>query len=105
MSMFSVRRVAAAAALTAFIAASSPASARDLRSEPAGRPDRSLFSAALALLDGFWSQVSAAITGDNGAGIDPNGVVAVPGDNGPGIDPNGLLGGPGDNGAGIDPNG
>jgi hypothetical protein len=106
MSGISLRRLAATATLTTVLAAS-PASAADLRSQASARPSpsASLLDAAMALLDGFWTQVSAAVTGDNGAGIDPNGG-GLTGDNGPGIDPNGGEGlTAGDNGAGIDPNG
>jgi hypothetical protein len=103
----SVRRILATATLTTVVAlsASSPALARGLRQQPARRPAAraSVLESALAALGGLWSQVTAALTGDNGAGIDPNGITGMGGDNGPGIDPNGIS--TGDNGAGIDPNG
>lgn len=107
MSGISLRRLAATATLTIVLAAS-PALAADLRSQASARPSpaASLLDAAMVLLDGLWTQVSAALTGDNGAGIDPNGGEGLTGDNGPGIDPNGGEGlTVGDNGAGIDPNG
>ena len=54
-----------------------------------------VWSAALDLFRDF----VAAIVGDAGPGMDPNG---LSGDAGPGMDPNGLSG---DAGPGMDPNG
>jgi hypothetical protein len=106
MSGMPLRRIAVFATLTAVLA--SPVLAADLRSQASARPSpsASLLDAAMALLDGFWAQVSAAV-GDNGPGIDPNGGDGgLAPDNGPGIDPNGGEGlTVGDNGPGIDPNG
>ena len=122
MSLHCVRRALTAITLTVVTVviitfAAAPARAGELRSELSARMSpagpAAWLDGALSLLGGFWTQVSAALVGDNGAGIDPNGGTdlggGMSGDNGAGIDPNGgeSLGGgmAGDNGAGIDPNG
>jgi hypothetical protein len=105
MSMDSLRRAMAAATLTVLVSfVATPAGARELRSQAGTQPAPAgaVFTAALSWIDGVWTNLAAALTGDNGAGIDPNGI-STTGDNGAGIDPNGI--GTGDNGAGIDPNG